>query len=236
MQIPDNKNAELVPGLTIDFKKARPGEEFSLSVKEDKEAVGNKISEFIQKINGVLGFINKQNKLDATSDTSRTLGGDTALFTIESRLRTLMFQTFNVASDPEEDDPVYLRLSDVGIQFEKTGLLSFKEDKFKKMVTENFDNIGNLFTGEGNLIERLKDVTEGFLRPETGAVTVREKGIKDRIRAMDNDIVNKERNLDRRETQLKRQFSQLEGLIQNMQGQQQYFQQAIGSAGLIQGG
>lgn len=227
-----NNKFELLPGVTIDLKQSKEDYEFTLNIAEDIAKISGKVKALVDAINGVLDFVNKQNKLDSSSDTSRTLGGDTALVTIESRLRRLVFDNFNV---DEFDEESLLRLSDIGIQFEKTGSLAFKEDKFKKMLTENFSEVATLFAGEGNLCDKLKFITDGFLLPDTGAVTMRERGIRDRIKTIDQQIENKERNLERREQSLKRQFSQLEGLLSSMQGQQQYLQQAMGSAGPIPG-
>jgi flagellar hook-associated protein 2 len=223
---------ELLPGVTLDLKQAKEGYEFTLGITEDITKVTGKVKALVDAINGVLEFVNKQNKLDADSDTTRTLGGDTALFTIESRLRRLIFQQFHI---DEDDEAAVMQLSDIGIRFEKNGLLSFSEDKFKKQITQNFDDVSELFTGEGNFISQVKYITDGFLLPEKGTVTTREKGIKDRIRQMDDQIAVRERALERREQSLKRQFSQLEGLMSTMQSQQQYLQQAMGNPGVLPG-
>ena len=87
VELPDNKTSELIPGLTIDLKKAAPGEEFPIIITEDTEAVTAKIRDIIDKINAVFKFIIDQNTLDANSDTSQTLGGDIVLQTLESRLK-----------------------------------------------------------------------------------------------------------------------------------------------------
>lgn len=221
---------EILPGVTLDLKQAKEDYEFTLNITEDIAKIASKVKALVDAINGVLEFINKQNKIDADSDTTKTLGGDTALFTIESRLRRMVFQIFNV---DEDDEDAKMRLSDVGIQFEKTGQLDFKEEKFKKVLAENFDRVGVFFAGQNNFIDSIKNITDRFLLPETGTVTVREKGIKDRIKKMDEDIARKEANLQKREAQLKRQFSQLEGLLGSMQQQQAYMQQALGSGNLL---
>jgi flagellar hook-associated protein 2 len=219
---------ELLPGVTLDLKSAKEDYEFTLSIGEDKAKMAGKVKALVDAMNGVLEFVQKQNKLDSASDTSRTLGGDTALVTIESRLRRLVFESFHVN---EDDEDATLRLSDIGVQFEKTGSLSFKEDKFAKVLADDFDRVANFFAGEGNFIEKIKYITDGFLAPETGAVTTRDKGIRDRIKNMDQQIVNKERNIERHETALKRQFAQLEGLMANMQGQQQFLAQSMQGGG-----
>ncbi len=224
----ENNRFELLPGVVVDLKQAKEDYEFTLNITEDLEKISGKVKALVDAINTVLDFIYKQNKLDASSDTSRSLGGDTTLFTAESRVRSWVMQAFEV--DPDDED-IILHLSDVGVQFQKNGQLNFDADKFKKNLAANFDYVGRLFAGEGNFIQKVKEMTDGFLRPETGVLVSREKGIQDRIRRMDDDIVRKEANLSRRETALKRQFAQLEGLMNSIQGQQQFLGQAFGAAG-----
>src|SRR5690606_10836486 len=91
VEVPSNRVTDLIPGLTIDLKKAKPGEEISLEVTEDVAKIGSKITTLFDSINNLLKFIKDQNTLDAKSDTSRTLGGDLTLTTIESKIRTAIF-------------------------------------------------------------------------------------------------------------------------------------------------
>jgi len=225
---------ELLPGVTLELLQGKEDFEFTLNIVPDYAKISAKIKALVDALNAILEFINKQNKLDAHSDTSRTLGGDTTLMTAESRIRNWVFEQFNVGND-WEDEEWFMRLSEVGVRFEKTGLLSFDENKFKKQLMANFDQVANLFSGYGNFIWKIKEMTENFIITDTGVLGGRERGIRDRIKIMDQDITRKEMNLQKREATLRRQFSQLEGLMNSMQGQQQYLQQSFGSPGLLAG-
>ncbi len=91
IELPANKTTELIPGVTIDLKKASPGDEMSLSITEDTAKMSEKIDDIVKNINDVILFIKEQNNMDETTDTSRTLGGDITLQTLESRLRSTVF-------------------------------------------------------------------------------------------------------------------------------------------------
>ncbi len=224
---------ELLPGVTLDLKQAKEDYEFTLSIGEDIAKIAAKVRALVDSINAVLDFVVAQNKLTAESDTSRTLGGDTTLFTVQSRIQTWVFEYFNVDYD---DEDAYMRLGDIGITFQKEGNLKFDEDKFKKVLADNFDYVAELFAGEGNFIEQVKEMTQSFLAPGIGVLGSREAGIRDRIRRIDQDIARKEMHIARKEQQLKRQFSQLEGLVNSMQGQQGFLQQAFGNASAAMAG
>ena len=60
VELPKNKTSELIPGLTIDLKKAQPGEEFSINISEDTKAVADKVKGVVDGLNAVLAFIKQQ--------------------------------------------------------------------------------------------------------------------------------------------------------------------------------
>ena len=92
IELPDNQTSDLIPGVTLNLKKARPGEEVTIEIIEDTAKITEKFSSIVNNLNEVLKFIKEQNTLDESSDTSRTLGGDLTLQTIESRIRTAVFK------------------------------------------------------------------------------------------------------------------------------------------------
>src|SRR5690606_22053698 len=125
IEVPENKVTDVIPGVTLDLKKAKPGEEFSIKVDEDVEAVGTKIKDLVDKLNSIFAFIKQQSTMDETTDTSRTLGGDIMIKTIESRLRAVMFQ--NVKTDFGN-----YRIGDLGVTFNRDGILEYDEKKFEQ--------------------------------------------------------------------------------------------------------
>ena len=90
IEVPENRAAEILPGISLDLLKSEAGTEFTLSIKEDIPKIAEKVAALVQKINEVLSFVINQNKLDADSDTSRTLGGDSTIQSLESRFRTIV--------------------------------------------------------------------------------------------------------------------------------------------------
>ena len=87
MAVASNQVEDVIPGVVLDLKQAAPGRQVNVTVKEDRAVVSGKIKEFVDATNGVFGFIQTQNKLTDKSDTSRTLGGDGLIRSIENRLR-----------------------------------------------------------------------------------------------------------------------------------------------------
>ena len=220
MEVPTNKIKTLIPGAVINLKRAKPGEEFSINIKEDSTKITEKIGDLVKNINDVLNFIKQQNQMDESTDTSRTLGGDLILQTLESRIRNVVFKPVLTRNGTA-------RLGDLGIKFEKSGLLKFDPQKFEKITSENYENLSAFFVGlideEGQkqpgFIDNLRKLTDDSLKFPNGLLKSRAKTIESNMDRIDKQIAQKERFLKQKEENLKSKFSRLESTISNIKSQ-----------------
>ncbi len=220
IELPENKIADIIPGVTLDLKKAKPGEEISLTIKEDAGKITEKIGGLVENINGILAFIKQQNNLDETTDTSKTLGGDITLQTIESRLRTAIF-------NPVKTQTGVHRASDIGIAFQRDGSLQFDSKRFENKTSSDFEAVAAIVTGsfdeDGNrlngLIDNLYNVVNGILARPNGVLHTRKNGLQRNIDDIDRQIASKERHIERKEENLKAKFARLEETINKIKSQ-----------------
>lgn len=226
--INDNKLSDVIPGVTLDLRSAMPGREINISVSEDKEVITGKIKKFVDQMNGVFQFIQAQNKLDKDSDTSKTLGGDALLRDIENRFRNILQgQVFGVQGSVKY-------LSEVGISFNRSGMLNFDEEKFNAIVSKNLPAVTEFFIGDGmavGMVPQLKNALNQMLDPTSGPLLQRERGLKSKINQFDDQIANKERILAQKEVQLKNQFARLEETMSRLKAQGSYLQARMGGGG-----
>ncbi len=230
IELPGNDIPDFLQGVGVQLKQAKPGQKFTMSVKADYPKVIDKVKKSIEGINGVLEFINKQNQVNESSDTKNTFAGDTSLQNIEFRLRNLMHEGFASHLTSEESFKIY-HLSDLGIEFDKKGTLSLKEEKFQKALETDFEGVAEAVSGERGFFSQLKTVMDGYGDAGTGVLVSREKGIQDRIKQIDESISRKERNIEKKTESLTAQFSRLQGSISDMQRQQSYLSASLGGGG-----
>lgn len=230
IEVPENKITELIPGVTIDLKKAKPGEEISFEVTEDVQAIGGKITSLVDNINAVLKFIKEQNALTEKSDTASTLGGDLTLQTIESRLRSTIFT-------PIMTDKGAMRIGDIGITYQRDGLLKFDQAKFESVLAGDYKRVSQVLNGiygpEGKsdgFIDKLEQTAQQLLNQPSGALITRSRGLKSNIDQIDRQISTRQRMIDQKEEILKQRFARLEETISKIRGQ------GAGLAGLAQVG
>lgn len=220
IEVPTNKVTDLIPGVTIDLKKAKPGEEISIEITEDVQKIGGKISSLVENINNVLKFIKEQNTLDEKTDTSQTLGGDLTLTTIESRIRTAVFTSVNTDAGP-------MRMGDLGITFQRDGLLKFDQSKFEAALSKDYKAVSQTLTGKysveggksNGFIDILDDTAKILLSQPNGVLTTRKSGLQSQINQIDRQINTRQRHIQQKEEVLKAKFARLEETISKIRGQ-----------------
>ncbi len=220
IEVPSNQVTDLIPGVTIDLKKAKPGEEISIEISEDVEKIGGKINTLIDNINAVLKFIKDQNTLDEKTDTSRTLGGDLSLTTIESRIRTAVFTTFQTDAGP-------VRIGDLGVTFQRDGLLKFDQAKMEAALAKDYKMVSQALNGKfipgggktDGFIDVLDETAKTLLGQPSGVLTTRKGGLQSQVRQIDRQIANRQRAIEQKEEILKAKFSRLEETMSKIRGQ-----------------
>lgn len=215
-EISDNQLKDVIPGVTLDLKTANPGKAVNITVKEDREVVSGKIKTFVDGINGVLSFIQTQNKMSKETDTSRTLGGDGMLRSVEQRMRSLVQNPiYGVKGD------IHM-LAELGIQFNRAGTLDFDQKKFDAVLNAKPDSVQAFLVGDGfatGFIPSVKREVTNLLNPSFGPIANRSKGLKNKIDQIDQRIIDKERQLDKKEQMLRAKFSRLEESMSKLKSQ-----------------
>jgi flagellar hook-associated protein 2 len=220
IEVPSNRVTDLIPGVTIDLKKAKPGEEITVEITEDIQKIGGKISSLVDNINNVLKFIKEQNALDEKTDTSRTLGGDSILTTIEGRIRSAVFTTIQTDAGP-------MRIGDLGVTFQRDGLLGFDQAKFEAALSKDYKAVTQTLTGKYSLeggksngfIDILDESAKVLLAQPSGVLPNRKGGLQSQVNQIDRQIANRQRLIERKEEVLKAKFARLEETISKIKGQ-----------------
>ena len=229
VELNSNESPDFLQGVGVQLKQAKPGQKFTFNIKADHAKVTDKVKKVVDGVNSILDFIIKQNQVDEKSDTRGTFAGDTSLQNIEFRLRNLMHEGFG-AHFNNEDSFKIIHLSELGIEFDKKGSVTFKEEAFQKALEKDFDGVAEAVSGEKGFVSQLKTVMDGYTQQGNGVLSSREKGIQSRIKQIDESIEMKERNLEKKTQSLTDQFSRLQGSLNNMQKQQSYLSATLGGS------
>lgn len=214
----ENKISDLIPGVTLDLKRAVPNQPVRLNISENYDIISEKIKSFVDAYNAALGFVQGQNKLTEDKQGNPRLGplgGDSMLRMTESRLRSII-------QDPQLTNSKYRRIIELGVEFNRNGTLNFNQEKFTKIVKaeplEVIEFLRGNFVSTGfitNMKAKLSQITD----PQAGVVSNRKKSMQNQMGQIDRRIEQKERSLGRREEQLRKQFSKMEEAMSKIQSQ-----------------
>lgn len=214
----ENMISDLIPGVTLDLKKAVPNQPIRVNITENYEIIAGKIKAFVDSYNAALGFVQGQNKLNPDKNGNPRLGplgGDSMLRMTESRLREII-------QDVQHTNSKFNRIIQLGVEFNRNGTLNFNQDKFTKIVNSEPLEVVEFLKGDQTktgFIPNMKRRLSAVVDPQSGVVTSRKKSMQDRTRQIDKRIESKEKSLERREAQLRNQFAKMEEAMSKIQTQ-----------------
>jgi flagellar hook-associated protein 2 len=219
IELPENKISDLIPGASLNIKKADPGHPIRINIKEDTEAVGGKIKSFVDALNGSLAFIQAQHRLTKGPDGNQhlgPLGGDGMIRQIESSLRGLVL-------DPQMGTGSTIRrLDELGIEFNRNGTLEFNQQKFNKILNTNPENVAKFFRGDGvkvGMVPVVQRTIQSMVDNAYGPISNRKRSIQSKIKSIDDRIDSKERQLAMKEENLRKKFANLEEKMSELKSQ-----------------
>jgi flagellar hook-associated protein 2 len=218
-EVPDNTTTDLIPGVTLDLKQSAPGRQVTVKVKENLEVISGKIKDFVDAYNKALGFIQEQHKISKGADGKERLGplgGDGLVRSIESGLRRVIL-------NPQMGvDSTIKRINELGIEFTRNGTLSLNIEKFNNMLSKDPKGVANFLRGDNfsvGFVPTVRTQIRNTLDGAFGPVSVRKRGLQQKIDQINKRIESKETQLVKKEEMLRKKFADLESKMSKLQSQ-----------------
>ncbi len=225
---PDNKLADLLPGLKLDAKRSEPGTRVTVNVTHDLDKTVGGVKEFTDKYNEIARYANKQFQVDPASGKAGDMSKDGNLRTV---MRQLQSQVGTVGGQPGSK---FQSLAEVGIKTNaKTGELEVDEGKLKAALSTDYEGVAALFAdkdGQAGLATRMSEALKGMRDPVTGPVNSRLKSLDRMIQDQDKNIEKQTERAAEREAALQRKFSALNNRLSSLEGQGQFMQARFAGA------
>jgi len=140
----DNVLDDLLPGVTLNLRKADAGTTVSLNVERDVDAVMGKMESFVEAYNGVASFIRQQQSYDTEKQSpGGVLFGDGTLSSVKSDLTGVLLQSVWGVSQE------YSTMGLMGIRLDNEGHLSIDRDTLRGYLNTNFNDVRDLFAVRG---------------------------------------------------------------------------------------
>lgn len=164
-----------IEGVTLTLKGLTSEKTpLTLGVALDTAGVKKSVQGFVDSYNKLLDVINAQTRVTKVGDDKAPLaGGLVGDATARTLVNTIRGELSNV-----QGDGAIRGLMDIGVTTQKDGKLAIDSVKLDKALTENFSEVGTIFTGQKGLATRL----DAKLKPYSdkgGILDLRDKGLRE---------------------------------------------------------
>ncbi|MDP3426241.1 MAG: flagellar filament capping protein FliD [Humidesulfovibrio sp.] len=154
-----NTVSDIIPGVTLNLKKADPTNVLQVDISTDKDAIKENIKTFVSQVNEVRSMIKEMTKVDTTnakSPKASLLTGNYAVQMISTQLKDLCadkalgFNYYNVSGGTISGD-YFSSLSQLGISTDANqgsvtgGLLVLDEEVLNSALNSDPDAVARLF-------------------------------------------------------------------------------------------
>ncbi|MCL5049670.1 MAG: flagellar filament capping protein FliD [Firmicutes bacterium] len=208
-----------IQGVSVEAKRVTTGTDFTprLEVDIDRDGVREKIDGFIKTYNSLIDELDKLTAY-APDGKSGPLIGDSMVRSIRSQMSSILGNQVAGASDSMNS------LFQLGITTTKEGKLEFDsrnigggtgEQRFDQALTQNFDDVVALFSGENGLATRMDSVIDQYTRSQ-GLIDGRTNVFENQKSMADNERVQFERYMEQYEANLRQRFGALDQNIARM--------------------
>ena len=164
MQSATNKIEGAIPEVTLDLVAADKDKAITVTVAQDQAGVTANIKKFVDAYNNLIKTTNSLTRVTKVGDDGKPLTGG---LVGDSSVRSILSGIQNELISVGGGDGVRM-LSDLGITTQKDGTLGIDDKKLGTALENNFDAVGQFFTGDTGLMKRLDNRVDGF--NQTGGI------------------------------------------------------------------
>jgi flagellar hook-associated protein 2 len=198
-----------IPGLTLNLASAAPGTPVELTVSTNTTQITQAINSFVSAYNQVIGDINQEYTVNASTNTEGPLGADSALRQVQSNL--LSDAAYSVTGNSG-----YVNLAALGINTNDDGTLTVDSSQLNSVLTSNPSAVQNFFqnssqTGFANNfntdLNNLTDPTVGPLNVDLAQNSAEQTDLTNSINAFQTQ-------LSAEQTQLTSQYDAVNASLQ----------------------
>ncbi len=213
-----NTFTNVMPGVTI--TATAEAKDVTVNATSDVSAMTAKMQAYVDAANAAFDEIKTQTAFDAETRKGSPLTGDFTIRQMNQQTLSLMSGSLNYTKNTYKDDGsidtstdvAFGSLSQLGIQLDATGKLSFSASDFEKAYAAD---PGRIQGGAIGLANKVKELATKQSSNVTDVIT----GRKNEIETLNGQISNWDIRLSSRRQALQRQYAALETSLGKLQNQ-----------------
>jgi flagellar hook-associated protein 2 len=221
-----NELSGTVEGLTLKLRQITTAP-VDVTVSSDRDAVTKAVTDFAKAYSDLSAYIIEQTKYDAGTRQGGVLQGDSAVNSLQSRLRAII-------NTPSGASAQFGRLSDAGLELQRDGTLKVNSAKLSSAL-QNLPEIKKAFSNTDTVTAGNEGFSRQFAKLATtmlsidGAVTTHTEGLRKLITKNGEDQTKLNERVDRFQARLTAQYSAMDVAQSRYTALGNYVNQQFGS-------
>ena len=202
-----------VPGVTITAFQKDPTKSIVVDVATDTAGVKTKIQDFVKAYNDFQKFVTDQGT-SALNGNTASIGRDPLLRQIKDQIRSTLVSQFGTGG-------AFSALSQVGIEFTRTGTLELNEATLTSALASGTVEIERLFAGSTGIpgaFATLDTQLDAYTQSD-GMIPGARKQMTEQATRLTDSIANMQDRLAVRRAALQREFIAADAAMSQLQGQ-----------------
>lgn len=208
LQSASNTIESAIPEVTFKLVAADKDKTVTVKVAQDQSGVTSNIKKFVEAYNSLISTTKALTSVVAVGEGKEPVTG---ALVGDASVRGLLSNIRNQLASPMEQDGLRT-LTDLGITTQKDGTLAIDDAKLSAGLSENFDAVGTLFTGESGLMNRLSNQVNGYVGSD-GILDQRISGLQKTINSVDGQREALNLRIEKLQTRLYSQFNAMDSLV-----------------------
>jgi flagellar hook-associated protein 2 len=154
---------EAIQGVTLNVNKIG---NTTITVAQDSTSVKASVSAFVKAYNDLDKTIKSLTSFDPTTKQGGPLLGDSSVRNIQTQIRKMLGTSLSGSGGS------LTTLSQIGVSFQKDGSLAIDSTKLQNAISNNFNDIANLFAAMGTTSDSLINFVSSTSATKPGSSTV----------------------------------------------------------------
>ena len=224
-----NEFDNAISGLTITANKLSAKDENgdvitnSVAITADNDKVTEKMQNFVNAYNTLMSTMDDLYKHNTYTDGKNNydggeLAGDNMLRSLQNQLQNMMSSMGNGANG--------MNIYSMGFELESDGTISLDKTEFKEGLTDNFNALVNMLTGDDGLLTRFDETVEEYTK-SAGILDKRSETLNMEVDRYEEEENENALYLEEYEENLRQRYAKLDTTIANYNNSLSYLQSAL---------
>lgn len=216
-----NVFSNAIDGVTLTAAKVDLATPVDITVANDSTASKTAVDQFVSSYNKLQTKLNEMTSYNATTKSAGQLQGDS----LTSRLASQLRNELNTALSGVDAD--LDTLTELGItSAAKTGTLSVNSSKLDTLVSERFEDVAALFTGDNGLAARMNKMLDAFSGSD-GSIAARTKSLQGEQKSLASQRDALNLRMTQLEARYMKQFTALDTMMSSLASTSAFLSQQL---------